>query len=222
MHYAAGIPANTQGKPVWVVTGQVSLNRETYQGDESRSMQQFWQQPHSFFIPAYTLPLDQLGIVNQRPGHGLFGLEEPRDLIPGDPDSLRPYQTWFNTAQQRLKFALPDATGQLHKMVIQYGPESLVTPFIALPDYIDMVLMWLLIFGLAFQLPLVTMAVVRVGVVSIQSLSRMRRYVYMGLAIVSAMLMPDLFSVTLALMVPLCLLYEFGLLLARMQAAKAQ
>lgn len=140
--------------------------------------------------------------------------------FPGDPDSLRPYQTWFNTAQQRLKFALPDATGQLHKMVIQYGPESLVTPFIALPDYIDMVLMWLLIFGLAFQLPLVTMAVVRVGVVEVQSLARLRRYVYMGLAIVSAMLMPDLFSGTLALMVPLCLLYEFGLLLARMRPKK--
>jgi sec-independent protein translocase protein TatC len=106
-------------------------------------------------------------------------------------------------------------------MVIQYGPESLVTPFIALPDYIDMVLMWLLIFGLAFQLPLVTMAIVRVGVVEVQSLARLRRYVYMGLAIVSAMLMPDLFSGTLALMVPLCLLYEFGLLLARMRPKKA-
>lgn len=141
--------------------------------------------------------------------------------LPGDPASLQPFQTWFNTAQQRLKFALPDSAGQLHKMVIQYGPESLVTPFIALPDYIDMVLLWLLIFGLAFQLPLVTMAIARVGVVSVQDLARFRRYVYMILAIISAVLMPDIFSGTLALMVPLCLLYEFGLLLARMQPKAA-
>jgi hypothetical protein len=60
VHYVAGIPANTQGKPIWVVSGQVTLSRQTYRGDENRSMQQFWQQPRPFFIPAYTLPLDQL------------------------------------------------------------------------------------------------------------------------------------------------------------------
>lgn len=137
--------------------------------------------------------------------------------LPGDPESLRPFQMWFNTAQQRMKFAAPDSSGKLHKMVLQYGPESLVTPFIALPDYIDMVLLWLLIFGLAFQLPLVIMALARVGIVSIKDLSHFRRYVYMILAIISAMLMPDVFSGTLALAVPLCLLYELGILLARWQ-----
>lgn len=60
VHYAAGIPANTPGKPVWLVSGQVQLRRETYRGDESRNMLQFWQQPRPFYIPAYTLPLDQL------------------------------------------------------------------------------------------------------------------------------------------------------------------
>ena len=68
IHYAAGgsprsagdIPQNTPGKPVWVVTGQVLLNRQTYSGDNSRDMQQFWAQPRPFFIPAYTLPLEQL------------------------------------------------------------------------------------------------------------------------------------------------------------------
>lgn len=141
--------------------------------------------------------------------------------IAGDPETLQAFQIWFNTAQQRLKFALPDSAGQLRTMVLQYGPESLVTPFIALPDYIDMVLLWLVIFGLAFQLPLVTMAVARVGIVSVEGLSRFRRYVYLVLAIVSAMLMPDIFSGTLALMIPLCLLYELGLLLARWQPRRA-
>ncbi len=60
IHYAAGLPQNTQGKPVWVVTGTAVLSRKTYRGDDSRDMQQFWAQPRRFFIPAYTLPLDQL------------------------------------------------------------------------------------------------------------------------------------------------------------------
>jgi hypothetical protein len=61
VHYAAGIPANdAKSKPIWVVQGQVALSRQTYRGDESRDMLQFWAQPRTFFIPAYSLPLDQL------------------------------------------------------------------------------------------------------------------------------------------------------------------
>jgi len=60
IHFAASIPANTQGKPVWVASGQVTLQRETYQGDNAGDMQQFWSQPRWFFIPAYNLTLDQL------------------------------------------------------------------------------------------------------------------------------------------------------------------
>ena len=68
IHYASGVPqkvagstaTSAAGKPVWVVAGQVLLSRQTYNGDNSRDMQQFWAQPRRFFIPAYTLPLDQL------------------------------------------------------------------------------------------------------------------------------------------------------------------
>ena len=63
IHYAAGIPAaagETKGKPIWVTQGQVTLSRQTYRGDESRDMLQFWAQPRLFFIPAYGLPLDQM------------------------------------------------------------------------------------------------------------------------------------------------------------------
>lgn len=60
VHYAAGIPANTTGKPVWVAPGQVTLQRQTYSGDRSQEMLAFWSQPRWFFIPAYELTLDQL------------------------------------------------------------------------------------------------------------------------------------------------------------------
>jgi sec-independent protein translocase protein TatC len=136
--------------------------------------------------------------------------------LAGDPAAPVPYQIWFDTLQQRLKLAVPDEHGVIQNMVVMVGPQALVSPLITLPDYIDMVLMWLMVFGLAFQLPLVSLAVARLGIVSVEDLSRFRRYVYVILAIVSAMLMPDVFSGTLALMVPLCLLYEFGILLARM------
>ncbi len=132
-----------------------------------------------------------------------------------DPEGPLPYQMWVNTSQHRVKIAIPDAQGTLQKMVLNYGPESLVSPIITLPDYIDMVLLWLLIFGLAFQLPLVTMALAKLGLVETADLAKFRKYVYVGLAILSSMLMPDVFSGTLALMIPLCVLYELGIFLAK-------
>lgn len=135
--------------------------------------------------------------------------------LAGMPDKLQPYQLWFDTVQQRMKFALPDGKGGLQTMVLQYGPDSLVSPIITLPDYIDMVLMWLIIFGLAFQLPLVVMALTRLGLVAPADLSKFRKYVYVALAIICSMLMPDVFSGTLLLMIPLCLLYELGIILGK-------
>lgn len=45
-----------------------------------------WGGGNAEFLLLSTLPLDQLGIVNVRPGHGDFGLTDPRDLVPGDAD----------------------------------------------------------------------------------------------------------------------------------------
>ncbi len=66
VHYAAGIAQNTPGKPVWVAAGQTTLQRQTYRGDNSRDMLAFWATPRWFFIPAYSLPLDDLAEMGVR------------------------------------------------------------------------------------------------------------------------------------------------------------
>lgn len=87
-----------------------------------------------------------------------------------------------------------------------------LAPMITLSAYIDMVTMMLISFGLAFQLPLVVMAVVRVGIVDVAWLKKGRRYVYFALAIFAAALSPgDMVTAMIAMMVPLILLYEFGI-----------
>lgn len=59
IHYQAGIPANSQGKPFWVCDCQVNLERETYSGNEARQAQQFWDRQRTFFIPAYATSLEE-------------------------------------------------------------------------------------------------------------------------------------------------------------------
>jgi hypothetical protein len=68
VRYAAGLQPGTPGKPMWVAQGTVTLNRQTYGGNflggifgsPEKEMQDFWSQPHSFFIPAYSLQLEQI------------------------------------------------------------------------------------------------------------------------------------------------------------------
>jgi sec-independent protein translocase protein TatC len=132
-------------------------------------------------------------------------------VLKGDPVKPVDGELWFNDIEGRLKFF---HSGKLR--VVQFGSENLTSPIITLPDYVDMVLGLLLACGLSFQLPLVVIALVAVGIIERQSLKSGRRYVYFALAIVSAAITPgDVITTTVALMVPLIGLYELGIWLSR-------
>lgn len=69
--------------------------------------------------------------------------------------------------------------------------------------------------GLMFQLPLAILAVVRLGIVRVEQLRENRRYAYLGMAILAAAL-PGVDPITMLIeMVPLLVLYELSILLAR-------
>jgi sec-independent protein translocase protein TatC len=69
--------------------------------------------------------------------------------------------------------------------------------------------------GLIFQLPLAIIAVVRLGIVRVEQLRQNRRYAYLAIAILAAAL-PGVDPVTMIIeMVPLLVLYELSILLAR-------
>ncbi|RKZ37502.1 MAG: twin-arginine translocase subunit TatC [Gammaproteobacteria bacterium] len=86
--------------------------------------------------------------------------------------------------------------------------------------YLDFVLKLVFAFGIAFQVPIVTIVLVRMDIVSIESLSEKRPHIIVG-AFVIGMLMtpPDMISQTL-LAIPIWLLFELGLLLSRVAQRK--
>ena len=66
------------------------------------------------------------------------------------------------------------------------------------------------------QLPLVVLALVRVGIVNRDALKAGRQYVYFGIAVLAAVITPgDYITGTVLLILPLILLYELGIWLAR-------
>lgn len=90
IHFSSGILVNTQGKPVWVAAGSVTLQRQTFSGDNSREMQQFWAQPRWFFIPAYNLALDQLVDAGLRFLKQPLPMQESGAPVPFIPVTVHP------------------------------------------------------------------------------------------------------------------------------------
>jgi sec-independent protein translocase protein TatC len=82
-------------------------------------------------------------------------------------------------------------------------------------DYYSFFSMTEIACGLIFQLPLAIIAVTRLGIVTIDQLTENRRYAYLVIAILAAAL-PGVDPVTMLIeMVPLLVLYELSILLAR-------
>ena len=80
--------------------------------------------------------------------------------------------------------------------------------------YLDFVMTLFLAFGLSFEIPIVTVLLVLVGIVDVAKLKEIRGYVIVGCFIVGMLLTPpDVISQTL-LAVPMWLLYEIGILFA--------
>jgi len=90
-----------------------------------------------------------------------------------------------------------------------------VKPVLMYRPYFTMVVTSVGLFGLAFQMPLVAMALARVGIVPARTLAKNRRYAIVAMFVIGAMLTPpEPFSQCL-LALPLIGLYELGVLLAK-------
>jgi hypothetical protein len=138
--------------------------------------------------------------------------------LAGDPVSPKPYEMWFNTVQQRLKIF---ADGTVSN--ITYSSDSLFATHFNLTDYLDLVFRLLITFGLCFQLPLVVLALAKLGIVEVAQLRAWRRYVYFAMTVLAAAVSPgDVVTATMALLIPLIFLYELGILMAKMSASKAE
>jgi sec-independent protein translocase protein TatC len=72
-----------------------------------------------------------------------------------------------------------------------------------------------LAFGVTFEIPIVVILLVRMGIVSIEKLRDARPYVIVGAFVVAAVVTPPDVLSQFMLALPMCLLYEAGLFLAR-------
>ena len=92
---------------------------------------------------------------------------------------------------------------------------------IVIGPYMAMVTRLLLAFGVVFELPVVILILSALGLVTPEFLASKRRHAIAGITVLAAVLTPgDVITVTLMMMAPLILLYEFSILLSRLVARR--
>jgi len=103
-------------------------------------------------------------------------------------------------------------------IVMQFFVQTAPVGVVVMTDissYLDFVLQMFLAFGITFEVPLIVLLLIRTGIVEHQTLVNQRPYIIIAAFVVGMLLTPpDVFSQIL-LAVPLCLLFELGLLLSR-------
>jgi len=88
-------------------------------------------------------------------------------------------------------------------------------------QYLDFVVLLFFAFGLAFEIPIATVLLVRTGLVRTESLGKKRGFVMLGIFVVAAIITPpDAVSQTM-MAIPMYILYEAGILLSRLLVRQA-
>ena len=102
---------------------------------------------------------------------------------------------------------------RVFSFIAEFSPSSIAV----MPDienYLDFIMSMCLAFGATFEVPVVVVILVRMGFVTVEKLKEVRPYAIVGSFVIAAVVTPPDVVSQLALAIPMCILYELGILLA--------
>ncbi|OTG96915.1 twin-arginine translocase subunit TatC [Acinetobacter sp. ANC 4654] len=98
---------------------------------------------------------------------------------------------------------------------ISVSPET-VAPMTDINSYLSFCLKLFLVFGLTFEIPIITLILILIGAVSTQSLVEKRRFIVVGCFFIAMFVTPPDAISMIMLAVPMWMLFELGLLLGKL------
>jgi len=117
---------------------------------------------------------------------------------------------FFSGALVAFRYAVPTALSFLRSFI----PSDISNVF-ALSSYVTFMGWAMVIMGMLFQIPLLMAALAAAGLVTVEMLKKARPYALLGSFILGALLTPPDIVTQICMAIPLCLLYEAGILVAK-------
>ena len=117
-------------------------------------------------------------------------------------------------------FAYFAALPLVFEFITFFAPEG-VAVMTDINKYLSFVLSMFMAFGMTFEVPVIVMVLVRTGIITIEKLREIRPYVIVGAFVIAAIVTPPDVISQFMLAVPLCLLYEVGIIVANATLKKS-
>lgn len=135
-------------------------------------------------------------------------------VLEKDPAEPQDGEVWVNRSARRLTVHFD---GETHFAPLKpMRNQQFVQPFFSISEYLGFVVNLALAFGLGFQIPIVVIFLVSLGITPASQVAAARRYVLLAVAIFAAVLTPTPDVATMMMLaVPMYLLFEAGLLVGR-------
>jgi Sec-independent protein secretion pathway component TatC len=135
-------------------------------------------------------------------------------ILDAAPQHPEPGQWWLDRRTNQIRIATKDGVRMI--MTSPTERRSVLESQFRLGEYVSFVLTLYLAFGLAFQLPIVVIFLVASDIVDAKRIARARKYVIFGIFVAAAVLTPPDVISQLFLGIPMVMLFEGGLLAARL------
>lgn len=110
-------------------------------------------------------------------------------------------------------FAYFAALPLVFEFITYFAPEG-VAVMTDINKYLSFVLSMFMAFGITFEVPVVVMVLVKTGIITIEKLKESRPYVIVGAFVIAAIVTPPDIISQFMLAIPLCLLFEAGIIIA--------
>lgn len=111
--------------------------------------------------------------------------------------------------------------GKVFAFINDFAPQS-ITPAPDIEAYMSFVLTMFMAFGMTFEVPIVVVVLVYLGIVTVEKLVEIRGYVIVAAFVIAAIVTPPDVMSQLFLAIPICILYEVGILFAKLIGKQRQ
>lgn len=131
----------------------------------------------------------------------------------------RAFRLWFFVALILFLTGIVFCYCSVYTLAVDFflvAGEDLATPMLSIDKYVSFLMSFLLPFGLAFQLPVVIYMTTRMGLTTVEMLTSKRKFVVLGVFVAAAILTPPDIVSQMMLAAPMLILYEIGVLIARL------
>ncbi len=118
-----------------------------------------------------------------------------------------------------MAFAYFAALPLVFEFITYFAPEG-VAVMTDINKYLSFVFSMFMAFGITFEVPVIVLVLVKTGFITIEKLKEIRPYVIVGSFVIAAIITPPDVVSQFMLAVPLCLLYESGIIIASVTLKK--